>query len=470
VLHATLSEVEVVGAKKLGLLDSMFLALESRESMMHVGALIVLTPAKHAPPDFLRAFVEDFWKAKEIYPPWNLKLRSADFLTNPLQSWVEDKDVELDYHIRRSALPSPGDERELGILVSRLHSNQMDFHRPLWELHIIEGLAEGRFALYFKVHHSLMDGYTGTKTLLRSFSTKEDDRDMPLFFAHPPAAKKRDDDDHAPSLSALFEAAREQMGATRDVSRALLNMVRPQGKNIVRPLQAPKTIINRKITRNRRFATQRFSVERLKRAAKAANATLNDIVLAISSAALRRLLLELDALPSEPMIAMVPVNIRPKDDPGGGNAVGSILVSLATDVEDPLERLAAISASSKRAKEQLQGMSRNAIIQYSALLLAPVSLQTLTGSGRMRPAFNLVISNVPGPDYPLYFRGARIEASYPLSIPFQGYGLNITTFSYIDSLCFGFIGCRETLPHLQRLAVYGSEEFDLIEQRVNAKR
>src|SRR5262245_8811166 len=132
------SIARVVAAKKLGLLDAMFLALESRESMMHVGGLLILTPPKDAPPDSLRAVVEHLWKAKDVQRPSSLKLKHPDFLSNPLQGWVEDKEVELDYHVRRSALPSPGDERELGILVSRLHSHQMDFHRPLWELHIIE--------------------------------------------------------------------------------------------------------------------------------------------------------------------------------------------------------------------------------------------------------------------------------------------------------------------------------------------
>lgn len=453
-----------VAAKKLGILDAMFLTLESRESMMHVGGLYVLTPPADAPSDYLRGAAADFWRAAEVHPPWNLKLKKPDFLANPMQGWVEDKEVELDYHVRRSALPSPGDERELGILVSRLHSHQMDFHRPLWELHIIEGLSGGRFALYFKVHHSLMDGYTGMKVLMRSLSKDPAERELTPFFSRPPqpkAPRAVEEGEDTPSLAALFEAARDQLGAVKDVGRAFLDAFKPKEKDLVRPLQAPKSLINRRISHNRRFATQQFSIERLRRAVKSEGGTVNDAILALSSASLRRLLLELDALPKEPLIAMLPVNIRPKDDPGGGNAVGAILVSLATDIEDPIERLRAIIASSKRAKEQLQGMSKSAILQYSALLLAPVSVGTLTGTaGRMRPAFNLVISNVPGPETPLYFRGAQINATYPLSIPFQGYGLNITTQSYLDNMNFGFIGCRETLPHLQRLAVYSADALD----------
>ena len=199
--------------------------------------------------------------------------------------------------------------------------------------------------------------------------------------------------------------------------------------------------------------------------AKAAGGTLNDVVLALSGASLRRYLGELDALPSAPLVAMVPVNVRPKDDSGGGNAIGAILASLATDVADPLERLHDVIASTRLAKEQLQGMSKAAIIQYSALLLSPFMMQLVPGApGRVRPAFNVVISNVPGPDEPLYFRGARLEAAYPMSIPVHGLALNITCNSYAGSLNFGFIGCRDTLPHLQRLAVYCGEALAELER------
>src|SRR3569623_2114003 len=161
---------------------------------------------------------------------------------------------------------------------------------------------------------------------------------------------------------------------------------------------------------------------------------------------------------------MLPVNIRPKDDPGGGNAVGSILASLATDIEDPVERFRAIIESTSVAKAQLSGMTKMGIMEYSALLMAPMMLTQIPGTvGRVRPAFNLVISNVPGPKKPLHFRGYRMEAYYPLSIPVNGYGLNVTVVSYVDTLNFGFIGCRVTLPHLQRLEVYSREALEELE-------
>jgi len=164
---------------------------------------------------------------------------------------------------------------------------------------------------------------------------------------------------------------------------------------------------------------------------------------------------------------MLPVSIRTKDEAGGGNAVGAILATLATDIADPAERLARIVASTSRAKAQLQGMSRAAILQYSALLTAPSMLHVIPGvAGHLRPPFNVVISNVPGPDRPLYFRGARLEAWYPMSIPIHGQALNITCTSYAGSVCFGFTGCRDTVPHLQRLAVYAGEALSELEHAV----
>jgi diacylglycerol O-acyltransferase / wax synthase len=454
-----------MGNKRLGVMDTMFLAAEGRESMMHVGGMLLLTPPPDAPPTWLRALTDEL-RAARIQPPWNVRLRSPELLKSPLQWWVDDERFDIDYHVRRSALPSPGDERELGVLVSRLHSVQLDFHHPPWEVHFIEGLEGGRFALYFKIHHALLDGYTSMRMLASSLSTDPDERDTPMFFTRPPSERYRDRPP-APSLAGLFDLMRGQADVTRDVGRAIAKVVRAvrdHDHDLVAPLQAPRSILNRRISRNRRFATQQLPTERLRALGKRAGGTVNDVILALCGAALRRLLLDLDVLPDHPLIALLPVNIRPHDDPGGGNALGAILSSLGTEIEDPAERLAAIIASTTRAKEQLRGMSRRAIMQYTALLMTPLALQLATGTaGRTRPTFNVVISNLPGPSEALYFRGARLEGLYPLSIPFHGYALNITISGYIDSLNFGFTGCRDTVPHLQRIAVYSAAALDELE-------
>jgi diacylglycerol O-acyltransferase len=458
--------------KRLMPSDSIFLYGESREQMMHVAGMMLFAPAPNAHRDSLRDLMGEI-RGAEVHRPWNMRLRTPDFLWNPLQAWVEQDEVDLEYHVRRSALPSPGDERELGILVSRLHGHHLDFHRPPWEAHLIEGLDGGRFAMYVKVHHSLIDGFSAMRILANALSSDPNDLERPLFFSIPPptrpprAPTQHEDLEGGVHFPELLAIVREQYGAAKTAIRALKKLVdssRAGDHDFVTPRQAPKCVLNARISKSRRFATQRIETARLRAIAKTAECTLNDVVLALSAASLRRYLLEQDVLPGEPLIAMVPVAVRAKDDEGQGNSVGAILASLATDIEDPRERLAAIIDSTSHAKQMLQGMSKFAILQYSAMLLAPALLQMIpTTAGHLKPTFNLVISNVPGPDKPLYFRGARLEASYPMSIPLHGQAVNITCASYAGSMCFGFTGCRDTVPHLQRLAVYCGEAMNELE-------
>ncbi len=451
---------------KLTLSDAMFLAAESRESMMHVGALALFDPPPDMSPTWLRDLADELRHGPPLGKPWNLKLKNPDFLADPRQAWVEDERPDIDYHLRRSGLPSPGSERELGVLVSRLHGTRLDFDRPPWEMHLIEGFGDGRFGLYCKMHHALMDGFTGMRLLASSLSTDPDERGTPVLI-HRPAPERPPREDRPAGLDTLLHLAREQLGTTRDVGRAVLNLVnawRGKEPDLPLPLRAPNTVFNRRVGCARRFATQQYELQRLKDLARSLDGTLNDLVLALVGGALRRYLLDLDELPEEPLIAALPVNIRPKDDPGGGNAVGAILASLATHLEDPRERVAAVIASTRAAKAQLEGMSKNAMLQYSALLMAPVGVQLLTGTaGKARPVFNVMVSNVPGPQEPLYLRGSRLRSFYPLSIPFHGYGLNVTVNGYAGTLNFGFIGCRDALPRLQKLAVYCGEALEELE-------
>ncbi|HEU0030133.1 MAG TPA: wax ester/triacylglycerol synthase family O-acyltransferase [Kofleriaceae bacterium] len=459
-------------SKRLTPSDAMFLYGETRETMMHVGGLLLFATPPDADPDHLRHLMDEVRGGLPVQPPWSYKLRHPDWLSHPLQAW-DESEVDLEYHVRRTALPSPGDERELGIVVSRLHGNALDMHRPPWEVHLIEGLNDGRFALYVKVHHALVDGYSAMRVLVHALSKDAEERDRPLFFSVPPPGRKPrepqpDEHDHESGglhWTELAAAVRAQYGATKTVVRALRNVVRDE--ELVTPRQAPRCILNGRISRSRRFATQTVALDRVKAIAKATGGTLNDVILALSATSLRRYLLEQNALPDDPLIAMLPVAIRPKGDAGGGNAVGSILASLATDIEDPAKQLASIIHSTTRAKHQLQGMSRIEILSYSALMLAPAVLNMIPGiAGHMKPTFNIVISNVPGPNDHLYFRGAQLQCSYPLSIPVHGQALNITCSSYAGQIGFGFTGCRDTVPHLQRLAVYCGDAIDELERAV----
>lgn len=442
--------------------DTMFLFGESRETMMHVASLLPFSPPPDVSATFLRELLEDVRATVRLAPPWNLKLKHPNFLKHPFPEWVEDPEPDLDYHVRRSALPSPGGERELGVLVSRLHANPIDFSRPPWETHLIEGLKGGRFALYTKMHHALIDGFTGNKILARSFSTDPSER-TPLFFSRgwPKGDGERS---HRSPLAMALGTVREQLEGTRQVVASLKGLVagfRERDPELVGRLRAPNSILNGRIGRNRRFATQQYDLAHVKSLAKASGGTLNDIVLALCAGGLRRYLLERDALPSDPLVAMLPVAVRASDDQGGGNAVGAILASLATDVADPRKRLDAIIASTSHGKERLRGLSKSAVIQLSALTMAPTGVQAMTGTlGRVRPHFNVCISNVPGPAHPLYFRGAYLEAVYPLSVPIHGQALNITCTSYDGKLNFGFTGCRDSLPSMQNLAVYTGDALN----------
>jgi WS/DGAT/MGAT family acyltransferase len=453
---------------RLGLLDTLFLYGERPDTMMHVASLMPFTPPDDASPSYLRDLVAEVRRDPSVQAPWNRKLRHGHLVPGPLQSWVIDRDFDIDYHVRRSALASPGDERELGVLVSRLHSNPIDLSRPPWEMHLIEGLEGGRFAIYTKMHHSLVDGYTGVRLMARSLSTDPDDRDMPLFFSVPPRARSRraaadDDGGFTADLGSLMRAVTGQASSAVTLGKRIVEPVLRRGRfpDLVDLPRAPRSILNRRIGRNRRFATQQYQLADLKQLGAPLDATINDVVLAIVGGGLRRFLSDLGELPEAPLVAFVPVNVRPKGDEGGGNAVGAMLATLATDVADPLERLRRIRASTRSAKAQLEGMTQEAILAYSAYLLAPGGLQAVGAIAGIHPplpiAFNVCVSNVPGPREPLYLRGSRMEAYYPASIPVHGMALNVTVLSYAGTLNVGFIGDRDALPHLQRLAVHTGE-------------
>ncbi len=454
--------------QKLAPLDSLFLYTETRDTMMHVASLLTFSIPKKDAKSFMLGLLEELRSSAEICPPWNMKLKHPMLLAHPGQAWVEDTEFDLDYHVRRSALPSPGDERELGVLVSRLHSHPLDFSRPPWEMHVIEGLEGGRFALYIKIHHSLVDGYTGMQMLRRSLS-KDPTEHKPLFFRQPqPERTKKPRTDKAllEKIMNIASQAANQWGSVKKISTAIGNLTKSLAKggtDLISAFHAPQSVLNGAIGRNRRFATQQFMVSDLKALATASGGTLNDIILALCAGGLRKFLKEMNQLPDKPLIAFLPVNIRPEGDQGGGNAVGAMLASLATNIADPKERLEAIIASTRSGKSQMQAMSSGEIMAYSGLLMSPMGIQVLRAmaglSSKVPVTCNVCISNVPGPDHALYFRGAKLEATYPVSIPAHGMALNITCQSYNNTLNFGFVGCRDTLPHLQRLAVYTGETF-----------
>jgi diacylglycerol O-acyltransferase len=431
--------------------DSAFLLSETRDQPMHVGSLQLFTPPADTDLHDLAGLYQMALLTTEIAPVFR-KRPVRGLSTLGQWAWEQDHDIDLEHHLRHSSLPKPGRIRELLALVSRLHSTLLDRSRPLWEMHLIEGLEDGRFAVYTKIHHSLMDGVSGLRLLERSLSDDPGVRDTPMPFAQRPrSSKKAATFDLGSLLSGGVHAATDAVGLIPRTATLLEQGLRHTGA--VLPGQAPRSILNVPISGSRRFAADGWELERLRAVAKASGGTINDVVLAMSAGALRDYLLSLDALPAEPLVAMTPVSLR-SDDSAEGNAVGTILASLGTHLPDPEDRLAHIQDSMHKGKAALAGLSQLQVTALSAGVMSPLLANAYFGVPPLvRPPFNLVISNVPGPRRPLYWNGARLDGMYPLSIPTAGQALNITAVSYDAELQFGLTGCRRTLPHLQQLLV-----------------
>ena len=434
--------------------DSGFLLLESREQPMHVGSLQLFEPPADAPPGYLRQAYEELLSATDVATPFRRRpYRSIGTLGQ--WAWIDDDDVDLEHHVRHSALPDPCRVRELLALTSRLHGTLLDRKRPLWEMHLIEGLADGRFAVYTKLHHAVMDGVSGLRLLQRTLSTDPNEEINPAFWAPRPRRKQPAPGGGLLALpTAAVRGVADLVGLTPTVLKLGEQLLREQAATL--PGQAPRSMLNVPITGARRFAAQSWSLDEMRSVARAAGMTLNDVLLAMCSGALRAYMLELDTLPDAPLVAMTPVSLR-KEDSGedSGNAVGTILCNLATNLADAGDRLAAIHESMQRGKAMLHGLSQLQATAVSAALMAPMALSFLGPAYRLAPPpFNIVISNVPGPKQPMYLNGARLDGVYPLSIPLAGQALNITVTSYAASMEFGLTGCRRSVPHLQRLLTH----------------
>ncbi|CAN5777523.1 wax ester/triacylglycerol synthase family O-acyltransferase [soil metagenome] len=451
--------------------DSMFLLAESREHPFHVGGLQLFEPPEGAGPEFVRELYEGMVTQTDFQPTFR-KRPATIFGGIANVGWAFDKDVDLDYHLRRSALPRPGRVRDLLELTSRMHGTLLDRHRPLWEAHLIEGLADGRFAVYVKFHHSLIDGVSALKLTQRTLSTGPDDTELRVPWTLAP--KKRDRQNS--SSPSLVQSLMSTAGSIAGLAPSTLGLARAAlvEQQLTLPFAAPKTMFNVKIGGARRVAAQSWPMERVKRIKQASSqtgaVTVNDVVLAMCSGALRAYLLEQSELPDAPLIAMVPVSMRSEaDGDSGGNMVGSILCNLATNVDDPAKRLETISASMRGNKEVFSQLPKMQALALSALMIAPLGLAGLPGFvSATRPPFNIVISNVPGTQQSMYWTGARLDGNYPLSITLDGQALNITLTNNAENLDFGLVGCRTSIPHLQRLLGHIEDALKDLERAVGA--
>ena len=448
-------------------MDAAFLLGETRVTPMHVAGLQVF----RVPEGASRHFVSELYAFMRGFPvtaePFNFQL--AGRLTDKLlPSWEIRDDVDLDYHFRYSALPHPGGERELGVLVSRLHSVHMDLTRPLWEMHLIEGLQGSRFAIYIKLHHALVDGAAAMK-LLTLMNDPEDGFAPPIWAADLGQAPS-----HRTTGASLLERAsdvlQKELASLPSLTRGLAKSTKTlfglaERGDLASVGEAPRTILNVKISGQRRVATQLVDIARVKAIGRAAGGTINDVVLAACGGALRSYLAALGKLPDRSLVASVPVALMREEGEAAGNAVTTFLARLGTDIDDPRRRFEEVRRSSEAGKAHLKEMTGTAVANYTMLLAVPLLITShLPDLGTLAPPlFNLIVSNVPGPRARLRFHGAEMEAFYPVSQIGQGQALNISLIGYADQLAFGLVACRDSVPRVQRLAVALSEAVDELE-------
>jgi WS/DGAT/MGAT family acyltransferase len=427
--------------------DEIFLVGESREHPMHVGALQLFKPPDGAGPDFPREAYHAMLGCTDVQPMFRKHPAFFGGITNV--AWSFDKEVELDYHLRQSALPRPGRVRELLALTSRLHSSPLDRHRPLWEGHLIEGLADGRYAVYMKFHHSLLDGVSALRLLQRIFTSDPNDREVRV----PWNLEPRQSTNSESGPSALRRVG-DTVGFLAGLAPSTLSLARSAflEQQLTLPFRAPRTMFNVRIGGARRCVGQSWPLDRVRRVKSAAGVTVNDVVLAMSGGALRAYLREQDALPDAPLVAMVPVNLRTEKETGGGNIVGTFLCNLGTDTDDPMQRLQTVSTSMNDSKKVFAELTRVQQLALSAVMTGGLVTGLVPGYLRSGPPpFNIVVSNVPAKRETMYWRGARMDGNYPLSIVLDGQAVNITVTNNADNLDFGLVGCRRSVPHLQRL-------------------
>lgn len=439
--------------KALSPLDQSFLMLERRNQPMHVGGLLLFTPPPGATPEDIRELVEGMRTNEDVQPPFNQRLTRK----LGLPFWTEDEEFDLAHHFRHLALPQPGRIRELLAMVSNLHSSLLDREFPLWETTFIEGVSDGRFAIYNKMHHAMVDGVASIRLTEAILSPDPEARSMA-----PPWAVKRASRKPAGIVAGPTSAISSAMGQIKAqakswpaVTKALVGTYKQARKEpeFGALFQAPTTLFNRRIGNARRFAAQSWPIARVRSVGKKLGCTINDVVLGMCSAALRRYLEEQNALPSKPLITMMPMSLR-RDDSDSGNQVGMVLANLGTHIADPAERLGLIKRSVQASKQRLSQMTPAEIMNYTALISGPAGLNLAMGLAPEKQLYNVVISNVPGPKQTLYWNGARMEGMYPVSIPVDGMALNITLVSYGDQLNFGLIACRRSVPHVQRMLEY----------------
>jgi diacylglycerol O-acyltransferase len=474
--------------RQLTSLDAQFLAIETPRTTGHVSGLAVLDPST-APRGTLE--IDDLCRLVgerlPLLPPMRWKLVQVPLgLDHPY--WIEDEDFDLDFHLRELALPPGADDAKLAEQVARLVARPLDRSRPLWEIYLIHGLPRGRVAMLTKIHHAIVDGVSGAEILSALLDVTPEGRDAPP--AAPPTHERRPSD-----LSLLGRAianiplqplrALRAAPATLPYLSALPGVGAVPGMGLLSNIASrvvpgadrdvlefssapvPVTPFSGSVSGHRRFAFGHLSLHTVKTIKDDFGFTVNDVVVALCTGAVRRWLLDHDALPDDPLVAMVPVSVRTQEQFGTfGNRVSVMTVPIPTNEPDPRKRLERTHDVLLAAKDRHRALPANLLTDATrfippavAALAARTTLSVLAGS---RAPVNLVISNVPGARVPVYCAGARLEAHYPVSVIADGIGLNITVMSYLDRLDFGLVADRETIPDLWSMMDGLREELEAL--------
>ena len=453
-------------------MDAAFLSLETPTTPMHVGVVLLLDPAEgkrslFSPSTRYVQIRRVIGQRIHLVAPLRQRAVRVPFgLHHPV--WVDDPDFELDDHLTRASLPSPGGPAELDAYVASAMSRQLDPDRPLWEMHVVEGVAGGRTALIAKVHHAILDGVSGASVLAAFMDLTPRARVVPL----PPEWRPAPLPSNAQMLRHAASSLARQPGSTLRTLQEGIDAVADLGMHN-RELAgrgehpppgffgAPKTSFNGAVSNRKRFASLSVPLEDVKVVGRSFEATVNDVVLACVSGGLRRLLEARDEEVMHPLVAMVPVSTRPEGEGEDlGNQISGMLVSLASDIDDPVLRLDAISESTRVAKEQEKlhgGRFVGDLAQIAVPALATRAARAVAGTrlfDKVRPPFNVTVSSVRGPDFSLFCAGSRVADMYPVGPMAEGIGINVTVFSYLDRVCFGLLACRRLLPELADLAAY----------------
>jgi WS/DGAT/MGAT family acyltransferase len=447
--------------------DSLYLWAESQRSPAHVIALQIFQPPAGAGPELL----DELYGAMTDQHALKSAFRCRPYrspATGGQYAWAMDDDVDMTLHVRRVALPRPGTVRELLEHVADFHATLLDRDRPLWQAHLVEGMADGRFALCTKMHHASFDGVNMGRHVLGGLSPDPAERGCTAPWIVP-SQRRRASRSPRPathqvsrgtSLTSIGKGVLDVAGQVGGTLEALatsgVSSVRE--RQVTLPFSAPPTIFNTRVSSARRFAGDSWPIARLREVARDTGTSLNDVALTMCAGALRAYLLERDALPRDPLVAMVPVALSSTDPSGEareGNSWAAVLCNLGTDTADSLNRLRRINSSMRRSKRLMSDLDPVTATAVSGAVMAGAVLNTLPGVPLPpRPAFNLVISNVPAVATPLYLDGAEMTDTYPVSVVTDGQALNITLVSYGYRLAFGITGCRRSVPHLQRLLMH----------------